>query len=133
MQNETMFEGISKLGTGRIVCAVILSLFFMRLPQVMPLAGRWLIVALIVLFFLLIPEQKGIKGGLIAGFFSLVFAGFGQIYVRQYTRGVLFITTAVFAYMTTDYSSKSWVFNNILFVFAAIDAFSLGKRGIGIV
>jgi len=92
-----------------------------------------MVVAAILIFFLAIQEQKGIRGGVIAAFFSLVFAGFGQLYVREYTRGVFFILVAVFSYMTTDYSAKAWVLNVVVFIFAAIDAFSLGKRGIGIV
>jgi len=133
MQNEMMFDQISKPSTGRIVCAMMLSFFFMRMPELLPPLGKWLVVASILLFFLAVPEQKGLKGGLIASLFSLAFAGFGHLYVRQYTRGVIFIVTAVFAYMTTGYSAKSWVFNIVLFIFAAIDAFSFGKRGIGIV
>lgn len=128
-----MFDQTLKPSRGRIVTAVLLSLFFMRMPELLPLAGKWLVVAAILIFFLVIQEQKGIKGGIIAGLFSLVFAGFGQLYVREYTRGVFFILVAVFSYMTTDYSAKAWVLNIVVFIFAAIDAFSLGKRGIGIV
>lgn len=98
----------------------------------MPSFWKWVVVALILLFFLLPSLQHGLKGGLVAGFFSLAFAGLGQLYVREYGRGVIFILIAVFAYMTTGYSAKAWVFNNILFIVSAIDAFSLGKRGIGI-
>ncbi len=92
-----------------------------------------MVVAAILIFFLAIQEQKGLKGGVIAGLFSLAFAGFGQLYVRQYARGIFFIVVAVFSYMTTDYSAKAWVLNIVVFIFAAIDAFSFGKRGIGIV
>lgn len=98
----------------------------------MPLGWKWAVVLLIALFFLALPVMNGMKGGLIAGVFSLIFAGLGQLYVREYGRGLLFIIVAVFAYMTTNYSAKSWVFNNIVFIVSAIDAFSIGKRGIGI-
>ncbi len=132
MQSQQMFDQISKPTRGRVITAVLLSLFFLRLPELMPSIGKWLVVAVILIFFLGIQEQKGMKGGVIAGMFSLAFAGFGQLYVREYTRGVFFILFAVFAYMTTGYSSKAWVLNVIIFIFAAIDAFSFGKRGIGI-
>lgn len=98
----------------------------------MPMVWKTMIVLAILIFFLFLPDQKGVKGGLLAGFFSLVFAGLGQLYVREYGRALLFIVAAVFGYMTTGYSGKAWVFNNILFIIAAIDAFSYGKRGIGI-
>lgn len=117
---------------GRSLIAISFSLLFLRLPGLMPMPWKWLIISLILVFFLFIPDTKGIKGGVIAGFFSLVFAGLGQLYVREYGRGLLFITLGIFAYMTTDYSSKAWVFNNILFIISAIDAFSFGKRGFGI-
>ncbi len=117
---------------GRIALAVVASLFILRLPELMPMVWRVAVVSLILAFFLFLPDQKGTKGGLVAAFFSLVFAGLGQLYVREYVRALLFITAAVFGYMTTGYSGKAWVFNNVLFIIAAIDAFSYAKRGIGI-
>ncbi len=98
----------------------------------MPLFWKWVVVALILFFFLLPSLRHGLKGGLVAGFFSLAFAGLGQLYVREYGRGMVFIVIAVFAYMTTGYSAKADVLNKVLFIVSAIDAFSLGKRGIGI-
>ncbi len=127
-----MFEQFRKQSIGRVVITVMFSLFILRLPEFLPVVWKWLIVIAILIFFLGLPDLKGIKGGLIAGIFSLVFAGLGQLYVRQYTRGFVFVLTGVFAYMTSGYSSKSVIFNDILFVFAAVDAFSYGKRGIGI-
>lgn len=116
----------------RIAITVLASLFILRLPELMPMLWRFVVVGLILAFFLFLPDQKGTKGGLLAGFFSLIFAGFGQLYVREYGRALLFITAAVFGYMTTGYSSKAWVFNNVLFILAAVDAYSYAKRGIGI-
>ncbi|MBN4054605.1 hypothetical protein JYT87_02740 [Nitrospira defluvii] len=98
----------------------------------MPIVWKWITVVMIMIFFLFIPDLKGLKGGLLAGFFSLMFAGLGQFYVRQYLRGFLFSFGAVFTYMIREYSPRSEVFNIILFIIAAIDAFSFGKRGIGI-
>ncbi len=91
-----------------------------------------MVVAMILVFFLFIPDLKGYAGGLVAGIFSLIFAGLGQFYVRQYLRGFLFSFGAVFTYMIREYSPRSIVFNIVLFIIAAIDAFSFGKRGIGI-
>ncbi|MFQ5597929.1 MAG: hypothetical protein ACE5GK_07750 [Nitrospiria bacterium] len=98
----------------------------------MPIGWKCSIVVLILIFFLAVPDVKGYGGGVLAGLFSLIFAGLGQLYVREYARGLLFIVLAVFAYMTTSYSAKAWIFNIILFIVSAIDAFSFGKRGIGI-
>jgi len=117
---------------GRILVALLCSIFFMRLPDLMPMAWKGLIVILILVFFLVLPDMRGLKGGLIACFFSLAFAGFGQFYVRQYMRGFLFTFGAVFSYMMRNYSAKSEIFNIVLFLVAAVDAFSYGKRGIGI-
>ena len=117
---------------GRSIVAILFSLFFFRLPELMPMFWKVIVVLFILLFFLFIPDQKGMKGGILAGFFSLIFAGLGQLYVREYGSALLFIIIAVFSYMTTGYSGKAWVLNNILFIVAAIDAFSYGKRGIGI-
>jgi len=133
MQNQQMFDQTSKPSRGRVITAILLSLFFMRMPELLPLSGKWIVVAAILIFFLAIQEQKGIKGGVIAALFSFAFAGFGQLYVRQYARGIFFIVVAVFSYMTTDYSAKAWVLNVVVFIFAGVDAFSFGKRGIGIV
>ncbi len=117
---------------GRIIVTLLFSLFFYRLPEIMTMTSKIIVVLFILLFFLVLPDQKGLKGGLLAGFFSLIFAGLGQLYVREYGRAFLFILIAVFSYMTTGYSGKAWVLNNIVFIISAVDAFSFGKRGIGI-
>ncbi len=117
---------------GRILVALTCSIFFLRLPDLMPITWKALVVVMILLFFLVIPDLRGLKGGLVACFFSLSFAGFGQFYAREYLRGFLFSFGAVFSYMMRNYSAKSEIFNIVLFIIAAIDAFSYGKRGIGI-
>jgi len=117
---------------GRIIVTVLFSLFFYRMPELLPVFWKLIVILFILLFFLFLPDQKGMRGGLLAGLFSLIFAGLGQLYVREYARAFLFILTAVFCYMTTGYSGKAWIANNVLFIIAAVDAFSFGKRGIGI-
>lgn len=69
---------------------------------------------------------------IIAAMLSLIFAGLGHLYLRQYIRGVFLFGLAIFLWMTSDYSAKAMIFNVILFVFSAFDAFSFGKRGFGI-
>jgi len=118
---------------GRIIVTVLFSLFFYKMPDLLPVPWKLIVILFIFLFFLFIPDQKGVKGGLIAGLFSLIFAGLGQLYVREYGRAFLFILIAVFSYMTTGYSGKAWVLNNVVFILSAVDAFSIAKRGIGII
>jgi hypothetical protein len=70
---------------------------------------------------------------LIAAGLSLVFAGLGHLYLRQYGRGIIILIVAYFLLTLSDYSPRSWLLNIVLFIFSAFDAFSFGKRGHGIV
>jgi len=63
---------------------------------------------------------------------SLVFAGLGHLFLRQYVRGIVFLVICGFAYMISDYWPPAMLFNVILFIFSAVDAFSFGRRGFGI-
>ena len=65
-------------------------------------------------------------------FFSLAFAGIGHLFLRQYARGILFLIPALFLWKLADYWPQMGLANAMLFIFSAVDAFSLGKRGIGI-
>ncbi|MEK7703103.1 MAG: hypothetical protein AAB317_03990 [Nitrospirota bacterium] len=69
----------------------------------------------------------------IAAILSLVFAGLGHFFIRQYVRGVLFLIPSLFLWKLADYWSQMALANLIIFIFAAFDSFSLEKRGIGIV
>lgn len=70
---------------------------------------------------------------IIAAALSFLFAGLGHLYLRQYLRGGLYLLLASFLYRISGYSPRAEMLNMILFVFAAFDAFSFGKRGHGIV
>lgn len=70
---------------------------------------------------------------IIAAALSFLFAGLGHLYLRQYLRGGLYLLLASFLWGISDYSPRAEMLNVILFVFAAFDAFSFGKRGHGIV
>jgi len=78
------------------------------------------------------PLQKGSIVAILAGAFSLFFAGIGQLFLREYARGVLFLVPALFLWKLADYWPQMMLANLILFIISAVDAFSLGKRGIGI-
>lgn len=69
---------------------------------------------------------------ILAAFLSLVFAGLGHLFLRNYPRAVLFLIPAAFLWKLTDYWPQVMLGNIILFIVSAVDAFSLGKRGIGI-
>ena len=69
----------------------------------------------------------------IAAALSFLFAGLGHLYLRKYGRASIFLVLAVFLYRISDYSPRAEMLNTILFVFAAFDAFSFGRRGHGII
>jgi len=69
---------------------------------------------------------------ILAGVLSLFFAGMGQLFLKEYVRGALFIIPALFLWKLADYYPQMTLANMVLFILSAVDAFSLGKRGIGI-
>jgi len=69
---------------------------------------------------------------IIALILSLAFAGMGHLFLRQFARAALFVMPALFLWKLADYYPQMTLANVILFIFAAVDAFSFGKRGIGI-
>jgi hypothetical protein len=78
------------------------------------------------------PLRPGATAAILAGSFSLFFAGIGQLFLREYARGALFFVPALFLWKLADYWPQMVLANQMLFIFSAVDAFSLGKRGIGI-
>jgi hypothetical protein len=69
---------------------------------------------------------------IVAAILSLAFAGLGHLVLREYARAILFILPALFLWKLADYYPQMSLANMMLFIFAAVDAFSFGKRGIGI-
>jgi hypothetical protein len=67
-----------------------------------------------------------------AAILSLFFAGLGHLFLRQYIRAVFFLIPASFLWKLADYWPQMMLGSIILFIFSAVDAFSIGKRGIGI-
>ena len=70
---------------------------------------------------------------IIASILSLGFAGLGHLFLRQYGRALLFVMPALFLWKLADYYPQMMLGNIILFIVSAVDAFSFGKRGIGII
>ena len=78
-------------------------------------------------------KPKSVWRPIIAAVLSLVFAGLGHLYLREYVRGALFLFIALFLYSISDYSARAFILNIALFIFSAFDAYSFGKRGEGII
>ncbi|MFQ5542989.1 MAG: hypothetical protein ACE5FY_01405 [Nitrospiria bacterium] len=116
----------------RSVIVLSFSFVFITLPNYMPPILHVATTLLICVVFITVPDKQGIRSGLIAGVFSLVFTGLGHLYTREYGRAFFFILGGLFAYMLTGYKMQFILFNLVLFVVSAIDSFSFGKRGIGI-
>lgn len=70
---------------------------------------------------------------IIAAALSFLFAGLGHFYLREYLRGGVYFVLAAFLYKISGYSPRAEMLNMVLFVFAAFDAYSFGRRGHGIV
>jgi len=69
---------------------------------------------------------------ILAAILSLGFAGLGHLFLKEYGRGALFIIPALFLWKLADYWPQMTLANIMLFIFCAVDAFSFGKRGVGI-
>jgi len=69
---------------------------------------------------------------IIAVVLSLVFAGLGHLYLRQWGRGASILFVAAFLFKISGYSPRAMMLNVALFIFSAFDAYSFGKRGFGI-
>lgn len=68
-----------------------------------------------------------------AALLSMAFAGLGHFLLREYLRGGLLMAAGLMIFSLTAYWPPATALNIILFVFAAFDAFSIGRRGFGIV
>ncbi|TAJ96671.1 MAG: hypothetical protein EPO39_19895 [Candidatus Manganitrophaceae bacterium] len=75
------------------------------------------------------PLWKSIAAALL----SLLFAGLGHLILEQYVRAGILIAAGLVVYSLTTYWPPLTALNIVLFVFAAFDAFSIGRRGFGIV
>jgi len=69
---------------------------------------------------------------IVAAALSVLFAGLGHLFLRQYLRGGAYLVLAFFLYRISGYSPRAEMLNLILFIFSAVDAFSFAKRGFGI-
>ncbi|MBI3802166.1 MAG: hypothetical protein HY282_00185 [Nitrospirae bacterium] len=75
------------------------------------------------------PLWKAISAALL----SLLFAGLGHLILAEYGRGALLLSAGIAVYSLTAYWPPATALNIVLFIFAAFDAFSIGRRGFGIV
>jgi len=116
----------------RACVALIFSLLFLSMKNILPPLFQWASVLVICVVFIKLPDIRGLRSGLVAALFSLLFAGLGHLYIREYGRGFFFILGGTFAFMISDYSPRYSLLNVVLFIVSAIDSFSFGKRGFGI-
>ena len=70
---------------------------------------------------------------ILAALLSIVFAGLGHLILEEYVRGGLLMAVGLLIYTLTTYWPPATALNIVLFIFAAFDAFSIGRRGFGIV
>lgn len=75
------------------------------------------------------PLWKSITAALL----SLLFAGLGHLLLEQYLRAGILIAAGLMIYTLTTYWPPLTALNIVLFIFAAFDAFSIGRRGFGII
>jgi TM2 domain-containing membrane protein YozV len=69
---------------------------------------------------------------ILAAIFSLGFAGVGHLFLGQFIRAIFFIIPALFLWQLSHYWPQMVLANMMLFIFSAVDAFSFGKRDMGI-
>jgi TM2 domain-containing membrane protein YozV len=79
-----------------------------------------------------IAQQNPLLKGIIAAGLSLLFAGLGHLFLKQYVRGFVFLLISGFIYMISGYWLRGMLLNSLCFIVAAFDAFSFARRGYGI-
>jgi hypothetical protein len=92
-------------------------------------AALLLIYALITYFF---PIWKTWSTAITAALLSLVFAGLGHLFLFN-DRGLFLIVLAILLYFFRPMWELAYYLNMMLFIFSAVDAFSIGYRGFGII
>ena len=92
-------------------------------------AGLLLLYALLTYF---LPSRISWLTAITAALLSLVFAGLGHLFLFH-DRGLLFFGLAIVLYFFTPVWEFAFYLNTMLFVFSAVDAFSIGYRGFGII
>lgn len=79
------------------------------------------------------PKSTTLWKAVTAALLSIVFAGLGHFLLQEYARGGALLAAGLLIFSLTAYWPPATAFNIILFIFAAFDAFSIGRRGFGIV
>ncbi|NKE70042.1 hypothetical protein [Candidatus Manganitrophus noduliformans] len=79
------------------------------------------------------PRSATLWKPVTAALLSMVFAGLGHFLLQAYARGGVLLAAGALIFSLTAYWPPATALNIMLFVFAAFDAFSIGRRGFGIV
>jgi hypothetical protein len=90
------------------------------------------LLLLYALFSYLWPSWTSWLNAVTAALLSLVFAGLGHLFLFN-DRGLLLFGAALILYFFTPVWEAAFYLNSMLFVFSAVDAFSIGYRGYGII
>lgn len=122
------------MGRIEVLVAAALSVI---LGYVLPQYNLWFfaVAGLLLLYTLLtyfLPSMISWFSAITAALLSLVFAGLGHLFLFS-DRGLLFFGLAIVLYFFTPMWEFAFYLNTMLFIFSAVDAFSIGYRGFGIV
>ena len=125
---------IQQMGRIEVLVAAALSIILgYFLPQYnlwfFAVAGLLLLYALLAYF---LPSWTSWLSAITAALLSLVFAGLGHLFLFQ-DRGLLLFGLAIVLYFFTPIWEFAFYLNSMLFIFSAVDAFSIGYRGYGII
>jgi hypothetical protein len=63
---------------------------------------------------------------------SLIFAGLGHLFLRQWLRGFAFLLPNYFLYTISGYWPNGVLINIVCFIVSAVDAYAIAKNGHGI-
>ena len=111
-------------------CAIVLG-------YVLPQYNLWffIVAGLLLLYALLsyfLPSRTNWFAAVTAALLSMVFAGLGHLFLFH-DRGLLFFSLGIVLYFFTPVWEFAFYLNAMLFVFSAVDAFSIAHRGFGII
>ncbi|SRR6266446_5700844 len=125
---------VQPMGKTEVLVAAALSII---LGYLLPQYNLWFFaVAVLLLFYALLtyflPFWKTWFTAITAALLSLVFAGLGHLFLFH-DRGLLLFGLAIVLYFFTPMWEFAFYLNTMLFIFSAVDAFSIGYRGFGII
>jgi hypothetical protein len=125
---------VQPMGKTEVLVAAALSII---LGYFLPQYNLWFfaVAVLLLLYALLtyfLPFWKTWFTAITSALLSLVFAGLGHLFLFN-DRGLFLFGLAIVLYFFTPMWEFAFYLNSMLFIFSAVDAFSIGYRGFGII